>query len=308
VLKAAGLDPLHYREYCTSAQAQALAAGPDGALWFAEGGTGPPNAYIDKIGRITASGATSEYPIPRNDWFTSAITSGPDGAIWFTGYAGARIGRVTTSGVVTMQDAKPVPDTFLATIAITAGPDAALWFTIQGGYIGRISTSGQVTTYLCNRCLGHDPTTIAVGSDRELWFTVYGQIRRVTTSGVFDQRSETPPNIWPESITAGPDGALWFTEDVDKIGRITTSGAITEFPIPAEEAVVGGFRTPTSITAGPDGALWFTETGDKIGRITTSGAVTEYTISARPSAIAVGPDRAIWFAEAGKRIGRLSFG
>ena len=43
----------------------------------------------------------------------------------------------------------------------------------------------------------------------------------------------------PGAITAGPDGALWFTGDNigsngvnGLIGRITTAGAITEFPIP----------------------------------------------------------------------------
>ena len=40
----------------------------------------------------------------------------------------------------------------------------------------------------------------------------------------------------PLGITAGPDGALWFTEagtgGTSKIGRITTAGAITEFPLP----------------------------------------------------------------------------
>src|SRR5438552_2044428 len=53
-------------------------------------------------------------------------------------------------------------------------------------------------------------------------------------------------------VAAGPDGNLWFTEhDVNKIGRITPAGVVTEFPIPG----VG----PDSITAGPDGQLWFTE-------------------------------------------------
>src|SRR5215470_6575495 len=34
----------------------------------------------------------------------------------------------------------------------------------------------------------------------------------------------------PFSVTAGPDGALWFTERfANKIGRIDTSGNITEF-------------------------------------------------------------------------------
>src|SRR5262249_23331445 len=34
----------------------------------------------------------------------------------------------------------------------------------------------------------------------------------------------------PFGITAGPDGNLWFTEQIgDKIGRITPSGTVTEF-------------------------------------------------------------------------------
>src|ERR1019366_3520028 len=51
------------------------------------------------------------------------------------------------------------------------------------------------------------------------------------------------------------------------IGRITTSGSVTEYPVAAPNS---------SITTGPDGALWFTEFGgNKIGRITIGGAVTE---------------------------------
>ena len=34
-----------------------------------------------------------------------------------------------------------------------------------------------------------------------------------------------PSTVGPEEITAGPDGALWFTEAAaNKIGRITTAG------------------------------------------------------------------------------------
>jgi len=77
-------------------------------------------------------------------------------------------------------------------------------------------------------------------------------------------------------ITAGPDGALWFTDlDGDAIGRITTSGSITEYALPNPDS------GPTGITAGPDGALWFTEAyGSRIGRITTAGAITEYALAA----------------------------
>ncbi len=102
------------------------------------------------------------------------------------------------------------------------------------------------------------------------------------------------PGIDPGSITAGPDGALWFTNPGNNsIGRITTSGAITSYTDPTIESPVG-------ITTGPDGALWFTNAGnDSIGRITTSGVITNYTNSgiAGPDAIIAGPDGALWFTD-----------
>src|SRR2546422_9013068 len=42
-------------------------------------------------------------------------------------------------------------------------------------------------------------------------------------------------NSNPVGITAGPDGNLWFTEDssnANNIGKVTTSGVFTEYPIP----------------------------------------------------------------------------
>ncbi len=102
----------------------------------------------------------------------------------------------------------------------------------------------------------------------------------------------------PVGITSGPDGALWFTESSyagNNIGRITTSGRVTEFPlVPVNSGPPSG-----GITAGPDGALWFTEYG-AIGRITTSGQVTQFPV---PTAvccqslfgITTGPDGALWF-------------
>ena len=99
--------------------------------------------------------------------------------------------------------------------------------------------------------------------------------------------------MWcPPGITAGPDGALWFTElDGNKIGRITTAGTITEFTIPT------GGSNPIGITAGPDGALWFTEgNGNKIGRITTTATpgdpqITEFALTASSFPMASRRDR-----------------
>src|SRR5882757_874692 len=79
---------------------------------------------------------------------------------------------------------------------------------------------------------------------------------------------------FPEGITAGPDGNLWFTEQRDRIGRITPLGVVTEF-----SAGITAFAGPDGITAGPDGNLWFTEGYiDRIGRITPLGVITEFSI------------------------------
>jgi virginiamycin B lyase len=104
---------------------------------------------------------------------------------------------------------------------------------------------------------------------------------------------------------------LWFTEyESNKIGRIATSGAFTEYSIPTRVAPMSS-SYPIGIVAGPDGALWFTEdSGNRIGRITTSGAFAEYPIPASlsyPNSIAAGSDRGLWFTEtAAGKIGKVT--
>src|SRR5438105_2670129 len=82
-------------------------------------------------------------------------------------------------------------------------------------------------------------------------------------------------NSSPNGIAAGPDGNLWFTEEVgNRIGRITPAGGVTEFSVGLSASAF-----PYSIAAGPDGNLWFTENnGDRIGRITPAGAITEFSV------------------------------
>ena len=99
---------------------------------------------------------------------------------------------------------------------------------------------------------------------------------------------------------------MWITEfNASAIDRVSLSGSLTRFPLPAGS-------NPNDIVVGPDGALWFTEYGsNKIGRMTTAGALTnEYAIptpNAQPTGLTVGLDGAIWFTEtATGKIGRLA--
>jgi virginiamycin B lyase len=99
----------------------------------------------------------------------------------------------------------------------------------------------------------------------------------------------------PYSIVVGPDSNLWFAEvSGEKIGRITTGGVITEFPITGAQALTG-------ITSGPDGNLWFTDQlAGKVGHISTSGTgVTQFALPAGsfPQGITTGPDGNLWFVE-----------
>jgi virginiamycin B lyase len=128
------------------------------------------------------------------------------------------------------------------------------------------------------------------------------------------------PGAGPAGIAAGPDGALWFVNNVpggvpnnpaalSYIGRISTAGAVTQFPL----TVPNGFLNPTGIVVGSDGALWFTDPLlGQIGRITTSGAVSHFTpptADSAPTNIVAGPDGALWFTEAqAGKIARLTTG
>jgi virginiamycin B lyase len=107
----------------------------------------------------------------------------------------------------------------------------------------------------------------------------------------------------PQSIVAGPDGSLWFTNSVgNSIGKITTSGKITTYTAP-------GVTDPVGIAAGPDGSVWFTDAlGDSIGKITTSGRITLFKgpAIAAPFGITAGPDNAMWFTTFAGTIGRIS--
>jgi virginiamycin B lyase len=111
-------------------------------------------------------------------------------------------------------------------------------------------------------------------------------------------------NPVPYRIAAGPDGAMWFTENNGGyIGRITTAGAIIQYPIPKAGC-------PTGITGGPDGNLWFVDLcgtvspGGYIGRSTPAGVISQFPLpnvngSLLGGEITLGPDSNLWFTDEG---------
>ena len=94
-------------------------------------------------------------------------------------------------------------------------------------------------------------------------------------------------NRAPRGIVRGPDGNVWFTE-IDRIGRITPAGAITEFTWGGSPVL-----QPYLMTLGPDGNLWITEyLLNRIARMTTAGGAVEFptpTAGSRPEVSWPGP-------------------
>ena len=263
-------------------------------------------------------GIFHEYALPPSQFVPGTITAGPDGNLWFTeimqngSVQAGKIGRMTPTGTLSEFS---LPSANTPATDIITGPDGNLWFT-EGGKIARITPMGKISEFKLS-----PPTSaqsLATGSDGNLWFTDQSKIGRMTLTGKVSEFSlpihqfpagsnpiKAPAGSGPNqslAITAGPDGNLWFTEIGpvgvgSSIGRITTSGKITEFPLPSANTF------PSSITAGSDGNLWFTVIGtnngpSKIGVITPQGKIREFTLShSILGSITRGPDGNLWFAE-----------
>jgi streptogramin lyase len=227
-----------------------ITAGPDGNLWFTEEASG-------KIGRITPDGTISEflgplltthgrvYPHPHG-----ITTAG--GALWFTtdSLFGQQVcdvnrdcalmyvdlGRIDTDGSYELFGTRN------QVFGITAGSDqASVWLNDSAGLTqGKVLLLGLVDELNAENewPATASPTgyfTISGGPDDNVWFPEFaaGLIGRRH----FQDLTEFPtPTIAPTetgAIATTPDGNAWFTEDsAHKIGQITPSGTVIEYPIP----------------------------------------------------------------------------
>jgi virginiamycin B lyase len=161
------------------------------------------------------------------------------------------------------------------------------------------------------------PHTALLPTRRTWWLsvTVVGVLLAVAASDARGAISEFPlnsPSSEPTGIVATADGNLWLAEtSVARIVRVTPTGAVTEFTLPAG-------REPLDLAIA-GGLVYFTErAGDRVGRINpTAGSdagiqasIAEFAVpgaGSAPTGIALGSDGALWFTESGSaEIGRLT--
>ena len=327
-----------------------IAAGPDGALWFtnsrqqldrpdhdggvvthftdrASGPCGITPAPTARCGsRPTTRSGGSPRPVVRRS--TRPSISAPFG---ITAGRTARCGSRTTATIRSVGSTRRHGHELhrhghRASRRYRHGPDGALWFTNNGNCCRRHDSIGRITTPARSpatptRHLGPDqhhgrPRRRAVVHQHQ----GNNSIGRITTDG--GHQLHRPEHLAPFGITAGPDGALWFTNNGDSIGRITTAGAVTSYSslerLEPRRHHVGSrwcpllvftnfgnhshpsdasrrrARSPTSptgvagtaIIGGPDNVLWFTDSTDSlIGRITTGDNLNTYFQPDHPTAV-----------------------
>ena len=113
----------------------------------------------------------------------------------------------------------------------------------------------------------------------------------------------------PHDPAVGPDGSLWFTEQmVNKLGRLDPqTGEITEYPLP-EDKNAG----PHGLEADRDGNIWFTANfGGYIGKLDPrTGHIDEYKMPTEkaddPHSLAFDNNGILWFTvQGGNMVGRL---
>ncbi|HKD74211.1 MAG TPA: hypothetical protein VKB76_01900, partial [Ktedonobacterales bacterium] len=172
----------HATEFALPAQdlPDAIVAGPDGNLWFFDDGT-------SSIGTITPQGKVKEYPVPYTPKLAGSIAvglkemiAGPDHNLWFADPQSGVVGRVTLKGTITIftNGADHFPQHLIG------GPDGSVWFLDEGkdNAIDRISPAGQLVSYPLHTLMGIN-SSLTVGPDGNLWFTLYNQIGRMTPEG-----------------------------------------------------------------------------------------------------------------------------
>jgi hypothetical protein len=146
-------------------RATGICEGPDAAMWFTE----PDN---NKIGRVTAAWALTEYDVPTANSFPAYICTGPDGALWFTEPNADKIGRITTAVVITEY---PTPTATAGPKGICHGPGGVMWVTeFNTKSFARVRMDGTMTEHLICGGAGDNPNFVCTGPDGSLWWTEAG--------------------------------------------------------------------------------------------------------------------------------------
>jgi len=249
---------LGYPSGQTSFTINSLATGSDGNVWF--NGRSGTSVYTGSLSISTGAVTFQPSSVVSSSSAPGSLTTGSDGNLWYyvktagsPSYTYLLRLNPSTGAETTMHT---FTDTYASFTSLASGPDGNLWLT--DSYNKRVlgidvATGANLASYTMPT-LGSVPGDITDGPDGNLWLIENGKIAKMTTGGVFTEYT-VAAGVVPGTLTAGSDGAMWFIDygTTPKIGRITSTGNVSEYTVPGSSVSGVG-----SLTLGPDGALWFT--------------------------------------------------
>ena len=212
-----------YKVPTSDSQPRDIANGSDGNRWFTESSEFVPPT----IGRITPTGAVTEFRPACPFCILTDIAQGPGGILYYTSNDPI-LGRITTSGE--FLEAVPMPNTnaLAGNLAVHGNQ---IWITdFNNDSLWRYDiVSGQFTQFPVS-----EPHDVAVDAAGIVWFTApldsaIGRLDPQTGAVTL-----TPTEGFPRQIAVAADGAIWFTERFtpQAVGRLDpATNAMTEFPL-----------------------------------------------------------------------------
>lgn len=270
----------------------AIAAGPDGTVWFSLDGSDTIGRVRDGEIRRLPRGAQSVEPL--------GLAVAPDGAAWSTDVAGRAVTRITGDGRVT---AYPLSTSIARLGRLAVAPDGAVWFADRA--------ANSVTRLRDGRFTQHplptpDSSPFGVAVDRQgtVWAALgaTSSLVRITAQGSVEEIRAPAPQATLNDVAAASDGSVWMVElRVNRIARYR-DGRFTEYGVPGPSAGL------TSLAVAPNGDVWFTElVRHRVGRL-RDGRITEFSVprdGARPFSLTVDRGGNVWYADLEGRIGRI---
>lgn len=236
-----------------------VAPGQNGDEWF----TRP---FRGTVARISSEGAVTDFPLGGHA-SPDGVVVDSSGNVWVAvrgSDTSEHIDRLTPSGELSEWGS-----TGGDPLNLIIGPDDNLWVAGFTGEVSELSSTvqhQQSTNYPLTDPSGEYAVDVA-SLGGKVWATIGGNaphIESISPSGTIHDYKLS--GLKPGQITAGPDGAVWFTGSVSKsgrafIGRLDPNGGLSKF-------ILGAGVYPLELAASPT-AVYFTQNenggGDETG-------------------------------------------
>ncbi len=285
--------PLGYAAY-------SIAIAPDGTPWF-QGNSLTHVATDDTISSVPYSGGLT------------ALVSDGAGGLWTNDWEPAGLSRFDIASQQFQTFTAPAP--LSRPTSLAGDHQGNMW--IAGGdtnVVGRLDSSNHV--YVVANEGAPTPITLtlggmAVSTDGQVFVSDYaqGRIGRVQAAQFVWTDLGGDVNA-PSGLTAGDDGAIWFTSlgHPNEVGHVDRDGTLHAFPLPDWPTTLSD-KTLSAIVPGPDGSFWFTlPERNQLGRVDASGNLSFVQLidTRYPESLAFDPAGRLWFTYDGG-IARVEF-